>query len=860
MQDYLIDHAIKNVWCSPPQDKQAIIQPVRLSADGGVWNFFDIGYNRIDLPDKTSRFHVYQVGQLHPYLLGLFPSYQSWKQVDENCNELSMICNIYDVSGLEYPRFQVWYMVTRSKNLIFAIKKPQNNVFPVNFYKPTIYIRVYSNEYFKSARSYGLTDKVHIHGQYIGNGTDIINLQTEFNSYATMPGHTYGLVNGFKVASISPLNVAIGDLVEYVYDGSIKAVYDFSIQNLKTFVSDLDQSRKYLLHYPGTTDIIDYEDDIDVFLYKSTYSGEHQGIYFHKNEEQALRNVTHKDYSVPVDLIQAFASYQSTWTNLNDLTLRLHIRNSGFDRPLFYEANRIHELYKLDDVSLVGAMLGIDSTLTQFKAQTLENSAYIELMRSKISDITLPMVESAYGFNAISQALADTPNDVYLSSEVKVVKLPYGLIDASTILEYDTNGTLLGFHNHTETASDLIVDQSATMVEAITGLSSNALDETYNQRTQVLDPNKSYKFYKCSMTSNLPNNDWQELPVDSGDFAIIDNTLTWLNDDQVWYTLVRSDAINLLYEIDLSVDRSLLNFSLTSLVTKNSTQATEPMSLPMGRLELFLNGNLLIEGLDFFVKFPNIVICNKAYLVDSENSPQKITVLFTGHCDSNLKYEKIWDTGFIDHGVLSNNNKFDLRDDKVLRINIGGKLFKKSDLLFKEEDSSVLAGSSLNGTPYRIRDIVPTISSFVSTDQKTLYEASLATDSAVSDYMTLKVPDPAFDTPNVIENYYRIYSPFFSRVMRDLLSGVINDTRLYEQYSSEVVKDILKDYEYLLDFDPTQEALTPDDRYVIIDAYELENIIDINIYQYKFLNKVIEVYLSNKIILSHLLRLVQFGT
>lgn len=857
MYDYLIDYALKNIWCTPNQDKQAILKPVRLTPKGGSWNSVMIVNDTIKLPKQSVRFHVYQIGQLHPLLLGLFPSFRKWKLISENCSEQSMICDVYDESGIQYPRFQTWYMVTKNKNLIVAVQQPRINTLPLDFYDAKIYIRVYSNEFFNSHRASLNNNFVYMGGKYVGNAQDIVNLQNEFITYQSYIGSVYAFVNGYRVKELSPLTVKVGDLAEYVYDSTIKAIYDFKIRDLKTFVSILDQTRKYLLHYPGQTNVIDYQDDIDIFLIKKEPSGQFKGVYHHKNQEMALRNLTHKDYSVSVDIIEAFGQYRPEWTDLNDITVRLHIRHSGYDRSLVYVSNRIHELYKLNEDDLVGAMLGIDSNVPVFKAENLENSAYTEIMRAESSCLGKDLVQDAFGYNSISQILANTPKKTRIESGIKVVDVNYGLIPKSTAYEYDNEGILLGFHNHTATSVYIVQNQATDLVEQITNHSSEKLEEYYQQTTVNINPENDYRFYLCGLLNGNPDNRWVDV-TGSGQYAINNNVVTWFNDQMTTYNLVRGDQYNLGYEIELPVTRGLLKFSITSIVNKSGVDTQEPMKIPMGRLDLFLNGKLMIEDLDYFVHFPDVVICNKEYLINPETENQKITVRFVGHCNEDLEYEKKWDTGFIDHGLLSNNNRFDLRDDKVLSISVGGSLYMREELQYAEEDSGVTVPDVKNGSPYLIRDIIPDISIYVNKPQDELRAQSELIDKEVSDFLTIKIPGPSFPNPNIITDYYRIYSPFFSRVMDDLLNDVIDDPRIKQQYSDADVMDILSSYEYLLDFDPTTPANSPDDRYVIIDPYHLNHVVDVNIYQYKFLEKTLRIYCNNKFNLNHVLRLIPF--
>ena len=70
MYDYLVNHALKNVWCTPDQDRQLILQPAKITVTNGVWNNVSLLWNVIKLPLQGVRFHVYQVGQLYPELAG----------------------------------------------------------------------------------------------------------------------------------------------------------------------------------------------------------------------------------------------------------------------------------------------------------------------------------------------------------------------------------------------------------------------------------------------------------------------------------------------------------------------------------------------------------------------------------------------------------------------------------------------------------------------------------------------------------------------------------------------------------------------------------------------------------------------
>ena len=290
MTDFLVEHALDNVWCAPRQDMQAIVQPARITPPLGVWNTVKVLWRTFDLPVKGARFHVYTVGQLHPLLLGLFPIENHWVSMAAVCNKQKMIVDLYVSSGMQLPRFESWYMVTADKALVIAVL--EQDIVPIKLEHETLYFRVYTNAWFNNRRGDPANRFVQVEGSRPLNPQMILDLQHRFEETLTLPGYTYSFVNGMKVSKIDLFTVNVGDVVEYVYDGSIKHVIDFTVGDLRFFSSTLDTEQKYLLHYLGLGDkTIDYHDDIDFFIMKNLSADRYKGVYLHRNrpEGKAVR-------------------------------------------------------------------------------------------------------------------------------------------------------------------------------------------------------------------------------------------------------------------------------------------------------------------------------------------------------------------------------------------------------------------------------------------------------------------------------------------------------------------------------------------------------------------------------------------
>lgn len=857
--NYLEDYALKNIWCAPRQDRQSRIQPARITPKGGVWNYVTVGWRSFTLPQAATRFHVYQVGQLHPLLLGLAPQQYKWVNFADACNQMTLIVDLYLDSGVQLPRFEAWYMVDADKNLFMAVRDPRPNI-DVLLDEIPLYLRVYTNAYYQTLRNDPRPDYIQVAGARIASTDQILALQTQFQNLQSQAGQVYAFVNGFKVSGIDLFTVAVGDVVEYVYDASIYKVVDFNISDLRTFDSLRDLKAKYLLHYEGASDQIDYQDDIDVFLVQPLPNSRFKGVFIHRNEADTLRMVTHKDYSITVPVLTALASYQAGWTDLTQLQIRMHIRYGGWNRPTVFEANHIKDLYKLADSDIRAAMLGIDSTVAVWRADNLENSAYPLVMESEVPYVDETTVEDALGYNAISKILGDTPQVPRVMGSNQVLDMPYGLQNKSTVYEYDANGLLLGYYPHTTGELHIVDDTRTALTEIISGVADTLLDETYGVQTQTLDSTLEYRMYTCPIVAGQPSNVWTDV-TGGPQYAILNGKLTWLTDPSAVYTLVRSNAKFLAYSLDIMQTRGVLEFSLVSQQRRGSDVSFWTMQLAMGELSIFLNGRSLIKDIDYYLAFPRVVIINKEYLVNPLTATQHLDIRFTGFCNADGTLNDTEDDkGFIVNQLLSHNNQYDLRDDKVLRIVAGGAVYARSELKFSETDSGVTVLDPINGKPYLVQDIVVPTRGLSVQDTYTLRTQALATDKAVADYMTLKLPEPTFPNPPVIEALYQVYSPFCSRLIFDLVAGVLDDPRMYQQYGTALVLELCKPYEYLLQTDPSQDGLQPDPNFVIVHPHNLMTVVDIGIYQYKFLTMAVKQYLNNTVQLTEFLRIKDYMT
>lgn len=853
MFDFLKDHAYRNVWCTPDQDNQAILDLAKITPYGGVKVQHKVMWRIIPTPDATSTWHIFQIGQVHPLVLGLFPKTQVWTTFTETCNRQKMICDIYTVDGVQIPRFESYYMHNGDRNLIVAIKK--NNTIPFKFDDDKIYLRLYTNEFFNTQRSHNVNDFVYTEGKRFATTQEIINFQTIYQNYVALSGQTYGFVNGLKVDAIDLVNAAIGDVAEFVYDSSIYKVVDFKVSDLLTFDSTLDNKRKYLLHYGGVDNgTIDFQDDVDVFILRDRGSSRHNGVFYHKNNVDSFRSLTHRDYSANVSYITRYIAKiksllpETTIVDNSQIYVRLHVRKSGYQRNLVFENNRIHELYKMDDVSIARAMLGIDSTVSNWRADILENSDYTRVMRSSSKDITNEMVEKAYGYNAISFIGGNTPSTVYDFGGTNVVDVPYILQKGCTAYEYDVNGNMIGWHYHLVGTRYICQHPETTRVELIGGKGEDYLNEVYDFKSTPYVKELDYRVYECKRINGLPNNKFTEVLDSDGKYSVDNGRIAWLDENPTNYPMVRFNSSFLAYDTQVHMNTGQLKITLAHLQKRGNNISRWIMQVPMGEIDVFLNKKSLIRNLDYVYKFPDIYIINKSHLIDPLNQPQDVHIRFTGFCDTNLELSEVNDVGFIEHGVLSNDFSYDIRDDKVLRITMDGALKTRDDLIFSEFHSGISITDPLNGKPYQIKDIVVPMRGVSTSDTYALRTKSLDIDKSISDYLSLKIPQPNRPGLSAIPNRYPVFSPFVSKILHDLVeSRLIIEDKIH---TKKEILEICKAYEYLLSFDPSQEEQRVNDDYVIIHPHALNVVMGVTLNTYRFIDQVTRIFTDNLVSLS----------
>lgn len=837
MKNWLVAHALSNIWCQPPQDRRWIIKPARISRKGGELYGMQVSEYSIRLPDTEKWFDVFQIGGLNYEDCGVEIIPNAWTRIDRLVNEYSVLISIYNVTGRTYPLSLTWLRKLPNGNVILAVEQFSTQI---KFEREDLYIRFYDG-LFKKSPVYNDNYKTSVQSVYVRNVAILNNLVDDFNALMSGNGAPTAYVNGIEVDDLTTSDIKLWDYVDIVHDGLVKSIHYLNVGDLSSFNSKLDNERKFILHPNKTSDEqIDFINDVDLYVI-----GNNRGRYYHLHTPNMLRQLTHKDYSIPASRIVDFMGLEDSWRAVSDLTVKVIVRHSGLNRPLQFESNRLKELYKLDDSKIVDMMSGVHSLIPEWNGDNLEVSAYNKIMAARYGKVTNVLATEAYGYNAVAKYAADTPTKTQLIGGINTAILPGYLAANCTVYEYNSDGELLEFHNFNSQVSGNYHCQNpdTVLVEAIEGFGSRTLAVDHNAVEFTTQDGINYRYFLNHLKSGVPTDEFEE--VTDTDAYEVDNSgkVVWNVDLTRRRPVIISDRNFLTYEFTPDLYTGVIQFTLDHWFDQ---LGYKPLPFAFETLELWMNGKSLIKDVDYYVKWPEVVICNKEYLENNTNRHMpKITVRARGFKENGRRT----DSGFVTDGLISNNGFFNVRDDKVIRITIGGKVVSHDQVLFRE-NTSMKVDDSLNGLPYSIEDAFIPVRELVSTKGYELSDKAIDLDNRISDYMTNLLPTPVEIEHNPVTKQHHVFSPILNRVIHDLINDILIPVKDSDTFyiSTKQFDALMSDYTYLLDYEPSLKNI--DERYVVIHPHDGNDMISLTPLQYSLIERINRRYLNNSINLN----------
>lgn len=890
MADFVVTHALDNVWCEPAQDRQYIIKPVRLTGSGGVSLYANVLWDSIKVPDEGdhARWHIYQLGQVHPLLVNLPEIRNSWRNLQGVCEARKLHVNLFLDNGIEIPKASAYVRFNQDSNVLLAVKVvplfggvEQGSPLNTN----TLYARFYTNNYYSSA---GWTEgplaeelPVRVIGQHVRTEEDYDNFRQLAHNTETFFGSTgkaMWFVNGFVVNKPGSYNPTVhqGTYVEFVYDASIKEQFTINVTDLQSFTSTLDAAMaKLLVVRSNGYQLIDFIDDIDFYLVKDLGGINYKGIHIPRLNVSTIRQVTHNAYSINYNHLLSYVA-QNPWMNsLSECKLILNIRHSSLERGLVTQKNRIEELYKLPLNQIVGGMVGVDATIPEWQAATLESSMYCELMRTSAEVISRDDVVDAYGYNTLTKTFAPPIQFPVINVNQRRAVLPPAFNvpfptdnkARRTIFSYDSNGKFLA-RLHNEGNYDTIpVGPISGVYPALFEILNNltyfddgCIYPVYNSglnsftETIVTDHGLKYngfRCYVCPIVAGVPNEEWYDVTDNVNNYFTYDAnaptpTLTWnagLLATAHLYPCVKINNKTLWYRVPMNTVAypGFIKFSVNVTTRFNGVNLTKIQRLAPGSLEVIMDGSPLMENIDYYVNWPEIVVVRRAMQTPMEGLD--IRVRCTGFCNPDtMTHYGPRETGFVKGGILSVDDRFQVRNDRNIRIIVGGSLKHREQVRFGEEATGPLVQ---DGLPFTITDVISPIEHYTNKTVLEFRQESVDLDEVVEDYLSLRLDDEDVLYPAVINNRWDVVSPFCSGMIQALKDGLLDNGELDTAYTNLDVAGWVAPFTYLLDYDPCVLGVNED--YIFIRPHQYTVTVDLTVAQLRFMEYLNTHYLNSKL-------------
>ena len=841
--------ALEKIYCAPSQDRQFSFALPRVTLASSPAKRMVAVYNVVKaLPDTDYHYHVFVIGNINPNFLNLVRQAHDWYRdvwvnVQEDMNTRNYIFQVYNDSGVMYPREYLYYSFIDEATILVALRVDESirRLFDHSSFK---YLRVYSNNYFNTNEFASVPNKVGVKCSLakVESNLDKVAIQNAITTNEVNGGKTFVYVNGYYTDNVN-LNIPDHCFIETVYDQSILSCERYNISDLRTFESVKDDKLKYLLFRDKLIDAIQYDDDNEIYI-STKDSLVSTGLFFYEHKDYAVRNVTDKDYSLYSAYVNNQATILSNLTTgaLSDKVIVLYTRKSGVSRTLVYNATKLHELYKLPQDVERDVLSNTNYTITELRAESLENSDYFKLASmEKLTGLTKELSTSAVGYNGVTYYHGYTPSKVDESSST--VDVPYLYRDNSYAFEYDIAGKYL-CTRVTNGPLYTLSSPSAGYVEFIKGTTPTNYGEYYSPTSTITVRDSEYRVLSAHFLGASRISNWEDITADTSRCIVTGSTVTITETSDKKIKVVYFDQPNV-YDLQLSPVDSTLYFPLTITEDRGTGIALHPLDIPFKSIEVFMNQRRLTYKLDYFIKFPYISICNKSYL-DCNKDKQDIHIRMQGYTISRDEINKNEITGFVNNGVLTRNRYYDIRDDRVFSTFIDGKMYDRSKVIYSEEDNTVRLVTPINGLPYTIVEhFIPT-KSVTGLDSLSLYEANVAINDKISGLFNLVFKEPSINEFNIISDHHYLFSPVVSKVIYDMLDGNINPTLYTSPYDDSTVLNLLQQspYKELLALDPIKYNMP--DNLVEIHPTADNTVVSVNLFMYRFLSRVVYLVTGGK--------------
>lgn len=841
----LVQYAENNMWSFPIINLQYQLELQKISGSMGFTDTFRYMGKWRSVPLKLKYFHVFSLSgvntgywNFHSIINNKDPV-DRWLNLADLCRVRGINLNLYDDSGKIYPRDKAWVM--RGYDGLNLIALEFDPGYQIKELQP-FYVQCYTvkADIYRGDQPEFDTRKFRFFSSTPRNEEEARELYSTYNQWLKEPGVTLIYRNGVLVNDLPKIpELSEMDTWEIAHDPSVVEITQYRLKDCADFYSDMDEKRKYIIH-PPKPQIEDwkyrYFSDTDIYL----LNGKGSGVLLNRNDAANIRQLTHRDYAISDDIVVRTVNRNpEIFSKGEDLSFLIFRRHNDITHELQHEANYIRYLYRMDDQRIMTAFTDVHSTMLEWSASGLEASMTMNLNRRVYTDINNEAVVQALGYNVCGTILSQSP--IQEKNEFEEIDVPFTYRDKSVVFEYDKDGIYLGHQQISNTARYSTTRPEAELFEFVPGVKSSKIHYIMQDEPIPLLKKWGYSVYICGriMPGNKPDEKWT-LAVPDKDYEVKDGTLHWLYNPSLTMGLVTFNDQFILREFKLKHLDNTLSFSITHEWEGGG------IGLPLApaNITVIMNNRTLIENVDYIVRYPDVYIINKEFIKDG--GEQDFVVYYHGWSPKVTEPLNRSELGFVSGGVIGLNNRYNIRDNRVTKTTVYGRVFDTRKLNKAEHQQANELLNGLNGYPYQVKHQYTAVQGMRDYDNYYLYLKSVNMDSRASDYLTEHCDKPEASVIATQNDKYSVYSPFMSKIINDINLGLldIKSVGKGEVYDTQYLTDKTIKYQWMLDFDPAH--LRFDDRYFIIQPVSTNEPFKVTPEQFLFIKAVNDFYLEGR--------------
>lgn len=886
MENILVDHAVSNVWVEPDQDFQHLIRALPYTSSSGRIGYVKLPNQVVRLPEisgqPNARFHLYHFGNVPVDRVSLTNLTDDWQTAAWLMSANRVQIDVVGGSGVMIPRGTAWFKRLRDQNFVLAIQvidRLDLGYFPDGQKRrlcdETIYVRFYRNAItkqpswmataaFPSAPLFYAEQDIE---QVSDFATFVNSVNAAIAAYGGQADHAVWTLNGFRIQTPAGYNNSyLGKRLTAFFDSTVKAVVEWDTSELTSFDSIVDVYRKkYYVPGDANIDTIDFHDDVDIFVGDGVKS-----VYLAKVQDFFVRQLTHSSYAIACSVVNALMDSQKGFDRSSAARITLYIRKGGMNHALLNNALYLQELYRLSADQIRSLMVGSGAVVPCWRAREIEASAYNRLLASSYAQLSADVVARGYGYHMVQCILFEPVFEALQVAGQRAMTFAIGysqtpIVDGynASVYYHDTLGRLSSVENRLITVNQVsnpvvCTDQNAQIIEVLPKpMSGNQWGDVYYNQTVADADLKTHGFrcYICTLTNGVPDEVWTDVtdspwyvytpndPLHGGLPSVVWNATIIAQHNA--YPAVKIDKGVLFYQQDVSncLSNGFLRFSVTSRCQWMGSEELRPHTIPYEHLDVWMDGEALVMGIDYHCQWPQIVICRPPL----DSAQTTIMVRAYGLCAEVSRGPRPPDEiGFTRGGLVSANRHYNLWENRLCRVVVDNTLKLPESVPYSETTGIVPWN---DGRPYQVRLYRFNVDWVTGGISDELRELADINDALVSDQLSVLMPDN-YPTSAVVDGpRHVLYSPALSAIIYAMANhGFLDGGELDIEYTPERVATLLSAYLYLFDYDPTRHQ--SNGLFVNIRPHIGNQVLTVSSQQYSFLQYLIKHYLRDQIDLN----------